>query len=84
MYYGSNSKCGERLQDNHCSKMLNQAVLPLLATCALPPHCPPPPPRCAVVMFSSFGERYLSTALFDALKKEAEEQAFEPWVSGMH
>ena len=31
-------------------------------------------------MFSSFGERYLSTALFDDLKREAEEQPFEPWV----
>ena len=30
-------------------------------------------------MFSSFGERYLSTALFEDLTNEARDQAFEPW-----
>ena len=34
--------------------------------------------KLVVVIIPSFGERYLSTALFASLKAEVENQAFEP------
>lgn len=36
--------------------------------------------KLIVVMFSSLGERYLSSKLFEELYIEAKEQPFEPWV----